>query len=159
MRELFFAADRFSLFGEGDFAGTFHLFKETVDGKTRTGRELKGTFASPIMGVNAYRFGDLRGALIWVPDGSKSPMRRRRCTAARRQFGFKWAPLGVPNVRATATFDASYDNVDLTAFSNFSSCRAALAGRASGANLMDVTQGRFAEKHGNGEVGWIPAST
>ncbi len=38
MRELFFANDKFSLFGEGDFTGTFHMFKG--------GRELKGDFTS-----------------------------------------------------------------------------------------------------------------
>ena len=38
MREIFFAKDTFSLHGEGDFTGTFHLFKG--------GRELKGNFFS-----------------------------------------------------------------------------------------------------------------
>ena len=38
MREIFFARDTFSLHGEGDFTGTFHLFKG--------GRELKGNFFS-----------------------------------------------------------------------------------------------------------------
>ncbi len=38
MREIFFARDTFSLSGEGDFTGTYHLFKG--------GRELKGNFTS-----------------------------------------------------------------------------------------------------------------
>ena len=47
MRELFFANDKFSLFGEGDFTGTFHLFKG--------GHDLKGSFASEIAGVTAAK--------------------------------------------------------------------------------------------------------
>ena len=39
MREIFFARDKFSLFGDRDFTGTFHLFKG--------GRELRGTFRQP----------------------------------------------------------------------------------------------------------------
>jgi hypothetical protein len=38
MREIFFARDQFTLSGEGEFAGTFHMFKG--------GRELKGDFSS-----------------------------------------------------------------------------------------------------------------
>ena len=65
---IFFARDRFTLAGDGDFTGTFHLFKETVNGRQRTGRVLQGDFSSPQLGVNAYRFGDFRGSLIWVPE-------------------------------------------------------------------------------------------
>ena len=60
MREIFFARDTFSLHGEGDFTGTFHLFKG--------GRELKGNFFSREAGINDYRFRNLEGALEWVPD-------------------------------------------------------------------------------------------
>ncbi len=68
MREIFFARDTFSLYGKGGFAGTFHLFREVVNGRSRTGRELKGTFSSDLAGVNAYRFGNLRGSVLWVPE-------------------------------------------------------------------------------------------
>ena len=40
--------------------GTFHLFKG--------GRELKGTFTSPVAGVNDWRFPNLRGSVLWLPD-------------------------------------------------------------------------------------------
>jgi hypothetical protein len=68
MREIFFANDKFTLSGDSDFNGTFHLFRETVNGRSRTGRELKGNFFSELAGVNAYRFGDLRGSVVWVPE-------------------------------------------------------------------------------------------
>ena len=59
MREIFFERERWRLTGDGDFTGTFHLFKG--------GRELKGTFASAEAGVNDYRFQALRGSLVWLP--------------------------------------------------------------------------------------------
>ena len=54
MREIFFARDKFTLFGEGNFTGTFHMFKG--------GRELKGDFTSALAGVNDYRFPNLEGS-------------------------------------------------------------------------------------------------
>ena len=59
-REIFFARDKFSLFGEGHFTGTFHMFKG--------GRELKGDFTSALAGVNDYRFPNLEGSVVWVRD-------------------------------------------------------------------------------------------
>ena len=52
MREIFFAHDKFSLYGEGDFTGTFHMFKG--------GRELKGDVPQRVAGVNDYRFPEPR---------------------------------------------------------------------------------------------------
>ena len=66
---IWFAHDNFTVAGTGDFTGTFHLFKEQLaNGRTRTGRELKGTFVSALAGVNKYRFSNLRGAVRWVPE-------------------------------------------------------------------------------------------
>ena len=70
---IWFAHDKFTVAGTGDFTGTFHLFKEQLpDGKTRTGRELKGDFVSAMAGVNAYRFSQSAwlGALGARQDGS-----------------------------------------------------------------------------------------
>ena len=44
MREIFFARERWRLGGEGHFTGVFHLFKG--------GRDLSGTFTSPLARVN-----------------------------------------------------------------------------------------------------------
>ena len=52
-KNIFFHGQKFTASGHGDFTGTFHLFKG--------GRELKGTFTSPVAGVNAWRFPNLRG--------------------------------------------------------------------------------------------------
>src|SRR5262249_54434975 len=55
MREIFFRQESWALSGDGDFDGTFHLFKG--------GHELSGRFNSPLVGLYAYRFPSLRGAL------------------------------------------------------------------------------------------------
>lgn len=153
MRELFFARETYSLFGEADFAGTFHLFKETVNGRSRTGRELTGTFSSEEAGFNAYRFQDLRGSLIWVPERMEVTDATALVYGGTGRFDFRMAPLGQAGVRADATFDAHYEDVDLTAFTNFLELQGIrLAGRASGRNLLEWPLGRFAGRRGNGEL-------
>jgi hypothetical protein len=145
MREIFFARDTFSLHGDGDFTGTFHLFKG--------GRELKGQFHSDLAGVNAYRFGDLDGSLIWVPDRLEVMDANATFYGGQADFLYRMAPLGRPGVRPTATFDAEYRNVDLEAFTNFLETEGIrLAGRASGRNLLEWPLGRFAERTGDGYV-------
>src|SRR5215203_664086 len=59
-KNIFFHREKFTASGQGDFQGTFHLYKG--------GRELKGTFTSPLAGVNDWRFPNLRGAVLWLPD-------------------------------------------------------------------------------------------
>jgi hypothetical protein len=149
MRELFFARDTFSLHGDGDFTGTFHLFKG--------GRELKGAFYSKQAGVNAYRFGDLKGSLIWVPDRFEVTEASAGFYGGQSSFTYKMAPLGKVGVRPTMTFDAEYDNVNLLTLSNFLETRGLrLTGRASGRNLLKWPSGRFAEHRGQGSVRLAP---
>lgn len=153
MREIFFARDTFSLFGDGDFTGTFHLF--------RGGRELKGTFYSRLAGVNAYRFNDLQGSVIWLPDRLQVTEASARFYGGQSNFTYSMMPLGKPGVRATATFDAEYQDVDLLAFTNFLELQGMrLAGRATGRNLLEWPLGRFAERRGDGAVSTsAPAGT
>ena len=152
MRELFFAHDTFSLHGEGDFTGTFHLFKG--------GRELKGDFYSPQAGVNAYRFADLKGSLIWLPDRFQVTEATARFYGGQADFTYLMSPIGKPGVRMTHTFDARYANVDLLTFTNFLETKGLrLAGRATGRNLLVWPSGRFAERRGEGTVGVTPPSS
>ena len=153
MREIFFANDDFSLSGESSFTGTFHLFREVVNGRARTGRELKGNFYSAIAGVNAYRFGDLRGSVVWVPESLDVTDATATVYGGTTRFGYRMRPLGQPGVRPTATLDVSYDNVDLTEFTNFLELEGIrLAGRATGRHLLEWSLGRYAEHHGDGSV-------
>ena len=144
MRELFFARETYSLFGDGDFTGTFHLFKG--------GRELKGTFASDVAGVNAYRFPALRGSLIWLPDRFAVTEAASRFYGGTTRFTYSMAPFGQPEP-AKAVFDAQYQNVDLAEFTDFLELEGIrLTGRATGRNRLEWPLGHFAQHRGDGRI-------
>ena len=151
---IWFAHDAFTVMGTGDFTGTFHLFKEQLaNGKTRTGRELKGTFVSALAGVNAYRFGNLRGSVLWVPEKMEVTDATAAVYGGDARFSYKMAPLGRAGMPATATFDAQYANVDLTEYTNFLELRGIrLAGRATGRNFLEWPLGKYAQHRGEGEL-------
>ena len=144
MREIFFANDTFSLSGEGDFAGTFHMFKG--------GRELKGNFTSAEGEVNAYRFPKLEGSLIWVPERFEVTRATSGFSGGKMAFRYVMAPLGKPEP-ARAQFDTDYTDVDLTELTQFYETRGIrLAGKASGRNEMSWPLGHGAERTGRGTV-------
>jgi hypothetical protein len=145
MREVFFAHDAFSLSGEGDFTGTWHLFKG--------GRLLTGTWTTRVLGVNDYRFPNLRGALEWVPERFEVSDATGELFGGKARFSFKMAPLGVAGMSAKATFDARYEDVRLTAYTEFLHLRGLrLDGRASGQNLLEWPVGRFSDRRGSGTL-------
>jgi hypothetical protein len=144
MRQLFFAREPWRLSGTGEFTGTFHLFKG--------GRELTGTFASDLAGVNEYRFQDLRGALLWLPDRLEVTDARARVYGGAARFEYRMAPLGAPTP-ATARFAATYADVDLATFTRAIEMEGIrFAGRATGRNLLEWPLGRFAQARGDGHV-------
>jgi TamB, inner membrane protein subunit of TAM complex len=148
MRELFFARDRFTLSGDGDFTGTFHLFKG--------GRELKGAFASALAGVNTYRFQNLQGTVVWLPDLLDVPKATTQLFGGTSEFAYRmWKPRGAPRWRAR--WDASYENLDLARFTDFLETEGLrLTGSATGRNLLEWPVGRFSERTGEGEVAVTP---
>lgn len=149
MREIFFPRDSFSLYGEGDFSGTFHLFKG--------GRELKGDFFSREAGLNDYRFANLEGSLIWVPQRFEVTHASSGFFGGQTRFKYLMAPLGNPQHKARGRFDVEYESVDLEGLTNFQEIRGLrLAGRASGRNLLDWPMGRFAEREGGGVISVTP---
>jgi hypothetical protein len=151
MREIFFPRDSFALHGEGDFTGTFHLFKG--------GRELKGDFFSREAGLNDYRFQDLEGSLIWVPERFEVTRASSGFFGGQTRFKYLMAPLGNPRQKSHGRFDVEYENVDLEAFTNFQELRGLrLAGLASGRNVLDWPMGRFAERTGGGTIAVTPPS-
>lgn len=157
MREIFFARDTFSLSGESTFTGTFHLFREVVNGRARNGRDLSGTFHSASAAVNAYQFTDVRGSVQWVPERMDVTSATTAAYGGTSRFAYRMAPLGDPDVPAHATFDAEYTNVDLEAFTDFLEMEGIrLAGRAGGRNLLDWPLGRYAERRGGGYFGVTP---
>jgi hypothetical protein len=144
-KNIFFHRDTFQVSGKGDFKGTFHLFKG--------GRELKGTFSSPMVGVNAWRFPDLRGSVLWLPDRMEVTDATSRLYGGTAQFDYRLSPLNKKNVPIGAKWDVAYSNVDLAELTDFLETRGLrLAGRASGRNHLEWRLGKWSEKRGGGEV-------
>jgi len=151
MREIFFARDNFSLFGEGDFTGTFRLFKG--------GRELKGNFFSRLAGINAYRFRNLEGALEWVPDRFEVTRASSEFQSGRTHFRHLMAPLGNPDEKGRATFTVDYENIDVAALSEFYDLKGIrLAGRATGKNTLIWQLGGFRDRTGGGTIAVTPTA-
>ena len=154
MRELFFAGERFTLHGQGGFEGTFHLFKG--------GRALKGRFSSPMAGVNTYRFPNLKGTVVWLPDSLEVPEASAGVFGGQSQFNYKmWkeeAQRGARGAERTrrwfARFDAKYQDVDLARYTDFLETKGLrIAGRATGRNRLEWPLGHFSDSlHGNGEA-------
>jgi hypothetical protein len=152
MRELFFTKERYTLSGEGQFNGVFHLFKG--------GRSLTGDFESRVAGLNIggrdYRFPELKGSLSWLPDRFDVINAKTRFYGGNANFEYTIAPLGRPQP-ARARFDAEWQAVDLAAYSDFLQMAGVrLAGRWSGRNLLEWPLGRFREHEGNGYSEVVP---
>ena len=142
-RGIFFARDSFTLSGEGEFVGTFHMFKG--------GREVKGAFRSDVLGVNDYRFPNLEGDVIWVRERMEVTRATADFAGGKAEFRYLMAPLGSKVEPARAVFDVNYRDVDLDALTDFYNIAGLrLAGRASGHNAMSWPLGRFAERRGSG---------
>jgi len=143
-KRIFFKDMNFTVAGYGDFTGTFHFFKG--------GRELKGTFKSPEAGVNAWRFPNVSGSLLWVPSKFEVTDVTSGLYGGRARFNYSMGPFGQPRP-AQAVWDTTYTDVDLSLLSDFLETQGLrLAGRASGHNRLEWPLGQFAKKHGAGQV-------
>lgn len=145
MREIFFANDTFTLSGDGEFTGTFRMFKG--------GRELKGDFSSVEAGVNDFRFPNLEGSVVWVRDRMTVTRATSGFYGGTTAFRYEMYPLGNRAIPARAQFDVDYTGVDLAALSDFFEMQGLrVAGQATGRNEMGWTLGRFADRSGAGTV-------
>jgi hypothetical protein len=148
-KNIFFHRDKFTASGQGDFQGTFHLYKG--------GRELKGTFTSPVAGVNDWRFPNLRGSVLWLPDKLEITDSTSELYGGTARFDYRMAPFGKKGVPTTATWDVRYKDVDLARLTDFLETRGLrLAGRATGTNRLEWPLGGWAVKRGGGVVQIAP---
>ncbi len=146
---VFFKDMNFTVAGFGDFTGTFRFFK-TADG---TGRELKGTFTSPDAGVNAWRFPNVRGSLLWTNHAFRVTDVTSGLYGGRAKFDYRLEPLGDPVHQTMAFWDTTYAEVDLHTLSDFLEMQGLrLEGRAAGRNHLEWPLGRFSAKRGSGQV-------
>jgi TamB, inner membrane protein subunit of TAM complex len=144
-KNIFFHGQKFTVSGTGDFTGTFHLFKG--------GRELKGSFASPVAGVNDWRFPNLRGSVLWLPDRLEITNATSDLYGGTARFDYRMAPFGRVATPPVARWDVEYKDVDLVRLTDFLATQGLrLSGRASGRNRLEWPLGKWAQKKGNGEA-------
>ncbi|MEN3339808.1 MAG: translocation and assembly module TamB [Acidobacteriota bacterium] len=144
-KNIFFHKENFSASGAGEFRGTFHLFKG--------GRELKGTFTSPMAGVNAWRFPDLKGSVLWVPDRLEVTNTTSGLYGGTAKFDYILAPFGKKDTPTRALWDVAYRDVSLPRLTDFLETKGLrLGGLATGRNHLEWQLGKWAEKRGSGEV-------
>ncbi|MBA2603271.1 MAG: translocation/assembly module TamB domain-containing protein [Acidobacteria bacterium] len=148
-KEIFFHGEPFDVSGKGDFEGVFHLFKG--------GRELKGTFTSPVAGVNEWRFPSLRGSVLWLPDRLEITDATSGVYGGSARFDYRMAPMGKRGVPTIATWNVQYRDVDLARLTDFTETKGLrLGGRASGRNRLEWPLGKWVDKRGGGEVTLTP---
>jgi hypothetical protein len=150
MRELFFANETWRLGGEGEFNGTFHLF--------RGGRQLVGQFSSDAAVVNDLRFENLHGSLIWDTKRFAVTHADSRFYGGDMNFAYALEPLGSPR-GATATFSGDFSDVDAHAFTRFFNWTALEPdARMTGIFALAWPNGQFRTGvQGEGEVTMTPA--
>ena len=110
MRRIFFKDEKWDLSGDGDVAGTFHLFKN--------GRDLTANFSSPVLGVNEFRFPGLYGSVHWTPDLLDVTDAGAKFFGGDARFSYSLKPLG-SRTPTVARFDTSFENADLRSFTEF----------------------------------------
>src|SRR5262245_4010041 len=144
-KNIYFHQYSFAASGQGKFRGTFHLFSG--------GRELKGTFDSPLAGVNAWRFPNLKGSVLWVPDRLEVTNATSGLYGGTARFDYKLAPLNERTVPAQATWDVTYRDVDLPQLTDFLETKGLrLGGRITGRSHLVWELGKWSERRGDGDV-------
>ena len=148
-KAIYFRDMNFTVAGRGDFLGVFRFFKTG----TGTGRELKGTFTSPETGVNAWRFPNVHGSLLWNNSAFRVTDVTTDLYGGRAKFDYTMEPLGQPGRPVQVAWDAKYADVDLSRLTDFLELQGIrLAGRATGRNRLEWPLGKWAQKHGEGEI-------
>jgi hypothetical protein len=148
MRELFFKDATWRLAGTGDFTGTFRLFKTGEE----TNRDLTGTFASELAGLNDYRFPRLYGSLKWTQHGFDVWNAGSQFYGGDAKFVYGIKPFGQPT-KPAHHFDATLTQVDLERFTDFEQFPGLrFGGRASLHNVLDWPSGSFSEHRGEGHL-------
>ena len=152
MRELFFKDEPWRISGDGAFTGSFRLFKTGED----TNRDLTGTFASELAGLNDYRFPNLYGSLRWSQHGFDVWDAGSQFYGGDAKFVYGIKPFG-QKTKPAHHFDATLTDVDLARFTDFQQLPGLrFAGTASLHNVLDWPSGRFSDHRGEGTLTIAP---
>lgn len=149
-KHIFFNKDKFTATGTARFQGTFHYPKGAP-------RELKGSWQAPVahveIGANNWRFPNLRGDVLWLPDRLEITNARSALYGGTADFDYRILSLDQKSGPKRAIWDVKYQQVDLVQLTDFLETEGIrLSGRATGRNRLEWPIGGWAMLHGEGEV-------
>jgi hypothetical protein len=152
-KHIFFNKDRFTATGDAEFEGTFHYFSG--------GRELKGKWQTPVahvkIGENTWRFPNLRGDVLWLPDRLEVTNAKSGLYGGTADFDYRILSMDQKSGPKRAIWDVKYQQVDLAQLTDFLDAQGIrLAGRATGYNRLEWPMGGWARLRGTGEVNIQP---
>ena len=148
-KDIFFNKDRFAATGDAEFEGTFHYFSG--------GRELKGRWQTPVahvkIGENNWRFPDLRGDVLWLPDRLEVTNAKSGLYGGTAEFDYRILSMDQKSGPKRAVWDVNYRQVDLALLTDFLETEGIrLAGRATGVSRLQWPMGGWDRLRGTGEV-------
>ena len=145
MRQIFWKNESWRLAGDGEFNGSFALFK---GGR----RDLAGTFRSAALGFNDYQFPSLYGSLRWTQSSFDVWDAGSKFHGGDAKFTYTIKPLGA-KTRPAARFDTTLTGVDLAEFTDFEQLAGQrFAGSADWQNTLEWPLGKFTEHRGEGRL-------
>ena len=148
MKEVFFADDNFTVAGDAEFRGSWHVF----DG----GRDLTGRFSTPDPTLQGLSFAALAGELLWTADRFAVTEASSAFYGGGVDFSYTMEPLGA-ETPALATFDARYDGIDLGALlPELGIAGVRPHGTGGGRTRLDWPVGDFADRRGDGQLTVAP---
>ena len=149
-KRIFFNKERFTATGPATFEGTFHYPKGAP-------RELKGSWHAPVanvkVGATTWRFPNLRGDVLWLPDRLEVTNARSGLYGGTAQFDYRLLSLDQKSGPKRAIWDVGYQDVDLAQLTDLLELQGLrLAGQATGRNRLEWPLGGWDRLHGGGEV-------
>lgn len=148
-KQIFFNRDQFEATGDAEFEGTFHYFQG--------GRELQGQWRTPVahvkIGANTWRFPDLRGDVLWLPDRLEITHARSGLYGGAAEFDYRILSMDQKSGPKRAIWEINYQRVDLAELTDFLNTEGIrLAGRATGRHRLEWPMGGWARLRGEGEA-------
>jgi hypothetical protein len=152
-KAIYFKRDRFTATGQADFDGSFHYFKG--------GRELKGNWRTPLalvkIGEHTWRFPDLKGKVLWVPDRLEVTDTTSGFYGGTTRFDYRLLSLDRKSGPKRAVWDVEYRDVQLPQLTDFLQTEGLrLDGLATGRNRLEWPLGKWDLLRGSGELAVQP---
>ena len=136
----------FTVAGYGDFTGTFHFFKggTRAEGHVHEPRGRRQRLAISRTS---------RGSLLWVPNSVPGDRRHHRPVRRPREVRlFDGAARTAATRRRRCGTRRTPTSISRSSPTSSQTQGLRLAGRASGHNRLEWPLGKFAQKHGEGEI-------